>query len=404
MTPEDTPPGNTTGNGDGTAQNTGGTANGQPPLNAEGGNTGAPGDPGKREPQPLYTRTPFWLILGMLIGVLLMLLLTRCQPPVQQVVTLRQDLVSPQELLDVQRAYTRSLEEELRRLEEAMRQDPCKIPEFLGTSPETTPFSPNALPGKAGTTPPSAAGNGTRGLPGTGTSTQGLPKAGNGTLQPMQAPPPSTVGELMEQATVLILASTPDGVSFGTGFFVAPGIIATNRHVVHSKSAEILVGNKILGGMHEATVLAISDDPARDYALIKLPIAVGVAPTLSIADKASRTEHISSWGFPGLITAADPKFNALLEGDPSAVPEVVYSEGVVSAVLDRTPPFIMHTAQISQGNSGGPLINSQGTVLGINTLIRTSDQSSAQANIALPGGDLKLFMRENGVTPTAPGI
>ena len=38
------------------------------------------------------------------------------------------------------------------------------------------------------------------------------------------------------------------------------------------------------------------------------------------------------------MTNDDPKFMALLQGNDSAVPEVVYTEGVVSVILERTPP------------------------------------------------------------------
>lgn len=342
----------------------------------------------EKQPVPLHKRTAFWLVLGMLLGVLLMLLLARCQP-VQPVTQQREALVSPQELLDLQREYTRSLEAELRRLEEALLRDPCELVDFSRTSPEQMPLPPGAAV-------PST--NGTRAVPPVnGTSPQ------SGKLEPIQANPPSTVGELMEQATVFVLSVGEEAAGSGTGFFVAPGVVATNRHVVMSRDNKVIVGNKQLGRMYLADVIALSDESSGDYALLRVPEAVGKTPVLSINDTAKRTERISSWGFPGLITDADPKYAALLEGDLTAVPEVVYSEGVVSVVLDRKPPFIMHTSQISQGNSGGPLIDSQGTVLGINTLIRVADQSNAQANIALPGSELKKFMRANGVTPTAPG-
>lgn len=347
-------------------------------------------DGGREEEKhtPLHKRTAFWIVLGMLLGVLLMLLLSRCQP-VQPAAQLREDLVSPQELLDLQREYTRSLEAELRRLEESLLLDPCQLADFSKTSPEQMPLSPR------GATP---SANGTQLAPSSnGTSPQGAKP------EPMQANPPSTVGELMEQSTVFILSVGNGSAGSGTGFFVAPGVVATNRHVAVSKDNTIIVGNKQLGRMLSASVIALSDESSGDYALLRVPDAVGKTPVLAISDTAKRTERISSWGFPGLVTDADPKYAALLEGDLGSVPEVVYSEGVVSVVLDRKPPFIMHTSQISQGNSGGPLIDSLGTVLGINTLIRVADQSNAQANIALPGSELKKFMLANGVSPTAPG-
>ncbi|MDL2316820.1 serine protease, partial [Desulfovibrio sp. OttesenSCG-928-A18] len=182
--------------------------------------------------------------------------------------------------------------------------------------------------------------------------------------------------------------------------FVAPGIIATNRHVVQAPDAAILVGNKVLGGMQEARIIAFSDNASRDYSLLQISGGLaGKAPVLRIKDGAARTERVSAWGFPGYITEIDPKLDGLAKGDPKSVPEVVYSEGVVSVVLEKIPPAILHTAPLSQGNSGGPLINAEGVVVGINTFIRRADKSYSQTSIALPGSDLSLFMQENGVSP-----
>ena len=111
---------------------------------------------------------------------------------------------------------------------------------------------------------------------------------------------------------------------------------------------------------------------------------------------------MSAWGFPGYITQIDPKLAALAKGDDKSVPEVVFSDGVVNVILERNPPAILHSASISQGNSGGPLINGQGVVVGINTFIKVADKSNAQANIALPGKDLALFMKEHGVAASMP--
>ena len=203
----------------------------------------------------------------------------------------------------------------------------------------------------------------------------------------------------MDMATVFILSQYDGQVGMGSGFFVAPGVIATNSHVAQGPDAQILVGNKALGGMQPASIIAYSHDENRDYALLSIAQAgAGKVPVLQLADGAARTERVSAWGFPGYITEIDPKLKALAQGDSSAVPEVVYSEVVVSVVLGRRPPAILHTASISQGHSGGPLINAKGIVGSINTFIKKADKSYSQSNIALPGGDLAKFMQENGIT------
>ena len=58
-------------------------------------------------------------------------------------------------------------------------------------------------------------------------------------------------------------------------------------------------------------------------------------------------------------------------------PEVVLSKGTVSAIQnkERNTPMVLHSADISAGNSGGPLIDSCGRGVGINTYIVTVSRS-----------------------------
>lgn len=331
------------------------------------------------------------MLVGLTLGLCLYIQYGRRPAPAPS--TAGADIVSPNELLEMQKAQNKGLEEELQRLRAALKEDPCALPGVIGLTPEKAPVAPGYTP-PAGSAEPQKA-------PPTGNATQKPPV--DNAPPAMPAPAPNTVSELMDQATVFVVSALGDQIGMGTGFFVSPGVIATNRHVVQGKDATIYVGNKILGGMHEASIIAFSTDESRDYALVRLaPALAAKAPVLKIADTISRTDRVSAWGFPGYITEIDPKLAALAKGDDRSVPEVVYSEGVVSVVLDRTPPVILHTAAISQGNSGGPLINSQGVVVGINTFIKAADKSYAQANIALPGKDLALFMKEHGIAVSMP--
>ena len=61
-------------------------------------------------------------------------------------------------------------------------------------------------------------------------------------------------------------------------------------------------------------------------------------------------------------------------------------------------PLVVHSAQVSPGNSGGPLVDLCGRVVGINTFVQ-GDQTAAHVNYALSGGDLLGFLKANGVAP-----
>jgi S1-C subfamily serine protease len=298
------------------------------------------------------------------------------------------------DLLLVQRARNSALEEEIQRLEQALRDDPCVALELLRRqNPSLQPLPPGALPAPGQSQPAEPT-------QGESNNLSGQP-AGSENLPPINQPPaPANVGQLLEQATVFILALDSDSqVRMGSGFFVAPGIIISNRHVVGSEHSRIMAGNPAMGGMRPGQVIAVSSQEKRDYALVRLA-GTEAMPFLRIGEGAKRTERISAWGFPAFITTADPKLQALIEGDVSAAPEVVYSEGVVSVVLDGQPPIIVHTAALSQGNSGGPLVSEQGVAAGINTMIKLAAESYNQSSLALPGEDMAAFMRENGITPT----
>ena len=301
-------------------------------------------------------------------------------------------------LLQEQLGRNAQREAEAARLREALNADPCVAAEILrssraGLSPlpaQNAAPSAEAAPTKdsaqAEQTPPPAA-------PATATTPAGKPES---------------LPQLLEQATVLILTDGPEGVQMGTGFFIAPGIVLTNQHVVGNGKGDIIVVGTFQGTVAEATPVVISKAKGRDYAVLKVPVT-SVTP-LAISTTVSRTQKVSAWGFPGAVTNDDPKFQALLKGQSVAPPEVVYSEGAVSVVLDRKPPLIVHTAVVSQGNSGGPLVNDQGQVVGINTYIRLDDESYRQSSLAIVGKDVLAFLKENNIpftlaptTPAAPG-
>ena len=208
-----------------------------------------------------------------------------------------------------------------------------------------------------------------------------------------------TIPQRLEQGTVLILAPVPGGAQQGTGFFINPDHVLTNRHVVANAVDDmVMVTNANLRGARRGMVVARSDTPGYDFAVIKVMLVEGdQVPALPLSPTVNRTDKVSAWGFPALVSEQDPAYLQLLRGDFNAVPEVVFTDGVVNAILQTSPRNIVHSAVVSQGNSGGPLVNEKGDVIGINTFIRLDADSNRQTQTALGSDAIMGFLREKGI-------
>ena len=277
-----------------------------------------------------------------------------------------------------QRTLNGRLETEIARLQNALRDDPCKAKEHLAAPPLAVPPSPAVEPESPVAAPQA-------------------PPAGPPAAQKENSSTPGSA-ELPEQATVLVLAQNSKGVGMGSGFFVTPDTVFTNSHVVMEKNSAVVAGNKSTGGLLPGRVVAFDNAGGRDYALIRLEKSVG--RPLALKSGARRTDRVNAWGFPGAVTGGDPKFLAMLRCNTDITPEVVFTEGAISVVLERRPPLIVHSAVASQGSSGGPLTDTQGNVIGINTFIRLDDESYRQSSLALPAADIITFLREQGIAFT----
>ena len=337
------------------------------------------------------------LLLGILLGALLLFLLRSCvktapeQPAAPE--TPPAAMESPEEA--ARKAEWANLLREKAFWQGLLELTPCELKAFF----EGNAGKEDAKPDAGETAPGTAAPETLPGEAVPGISLPPLPSA-NATV-PAKAVDLSTltIPQRLEQGTVLILAPVPGGAQQGTGFFINPDHVLTNRHVVANAIDDmVMVTNASLRGARRGMVVARSDAPGYDFAVIKVMLAEGdQVPALPLSPTVNRTDKVSAWGFPALVSEQDPAYLRLLRGDFNAVPEVVFTDGVVNAILQTSPRNIVHSAVVSQGNSGGPLVNEKGDVIGINTFIRLDADSNRQTQTALGSDAIMGFLREKGI-------
>lgn len=164
----------------------------------------------------------------------------------------------------------------------------------------------------------------------------------------------------------------------GSGFLISsPGYVLTNQHVV-GQHREVIV---IQGGQ-ERRAAVVRSHPGRDVALLKLKRHNGAKPLLIDAKQVSLGEEIYVVGTPLDETL-----------------DFSITRGIISArrMLDKRS-FYQTDAAVNPGNSGGPVFNSSGNVIGITVAgLFTRDGGSKNINYVIPIVDaleaLKITLR-----------
>lgn len=162
-------------------------------------------------------------------------------------------------------------------------------------------------------------------------------------------------------------------IATGSGFFVSnDGMLVTNFHVV--ENAHTVIAKAENGAMYQVEG-AISADQTSDLALLKAA-AKGV-PFLSLGDsqKAETGEQVAVIGSP-----------LGLEGSLSA--------GIISAKRDLPTggQWLQITAPISPGSSGSPVMNANGEVIGVASMLLRDSQA---LNFAIPSETVRMLVKQS---------
>jgi putative serine protease PepD len=202
-----------------------------------------------------------------------------------------------------------------------------------------------------------------------------------GANAPLAQRPPNSIAGLAKKvlpSVVTINVRSGDGAVIGSGFVVSPdGYVITNNHVVEGATGNAIVR---FGDGQVATASIVGSDAEADVSVIKIdksglpdneivPVEIGNSDDVQVGD-------------PVLAIGAPLGLNSTVTyGIVSYIDRPIHtSEGGTA----RYYAAIQTDAAVNQGNSGGPLFDAAGKVVGINSVIGTlsSDQSSA-GNVGL---------------------
>lgn len=187
-------------------------------------------------------------------------------------------------------------------------------------------------------------------------------------------------------------------VSHGTGFAVSPAKIVTNAHVVREALQDDTLRIGIVpseGGEAAAYARPIAVSPSNDLALVEITGELRLPP-LTVAAGPVRDGEVSAVGYPMNVDRAQGLgMEDIFHSQPP-----VKSRGFISGQRpSRLFDTILHTAPIARGNSGGPLLDGCGRVIGVNSFGTDSDGSDGEFYFAVSTRELLPFLQANDVEP-----
>ena len=217
-------------------------------------------------------------------------------------------------------------------------------------------------------------------------------------LAPLLASAPARADDISASGRgvvrVVVIAVVGDevvGFSHGSGFAVAPNRIVTNAHVVDL--AQRYPDNVVIGvvpseGSKSYQGHVIAYDADRDLALIEFT-GTRLPPLTLYKGNAQEGESLTALGYPGNVDVA----TAQSAKDFINPQSPVRSQGGFAGMRSlRGTSMLLHTANIARGNSGGPLLDRCGRVLGVNAAITNSEAGDSTFAFAIAGSELGAFL------------
>ena len=187
-------------------------------------------------------------------------------------------------------------------------------------------------------------------------------------------------------------------ISHGTGFAVTGDTVVTNAHVVRDalRDEGMQIGIVPTGGGEAVYGRIIAVLARNDLALIRITGDLRLPPLALAGGMPPDSGEVTSVGYPMNVDRAQGlDISDIFRSQPP-----VKSRGFISGARpSRQFDTILHTAPIARGNSGGPLLDPCGRVVGVNSFGADNDGGDAEFFFAVSNRERVPFLRANDVEP-----
>jgi|LWDU01.1.fsa_nt_gi serine protease Do len=187
-------------------------------------------------------------------------------------------------------------------------------------------------------------------------------------------------------------------ISHGTGFAVSGDTVVTNAHVVRDalRDEGMQIGIVPNGGGEAVYGRIVAVLARNDLALVRITGSLRLPPLALAGGAPPDSGEVTSVGYPMNVDRAQGlDLSDIFRSQPP-----VKSRGYVSGARpSRQFDTILHTAPIARGNSGGPLLDPCGRVVGVNSFGADNDGGDAEFFFAVSNRELVPFLRANDVEP-----